>query len=98
LFVAFSLNGAPIRLTEERMKHIFSRHPEVQNNTQKILETISNPEIIQEGDFGVLLAIRRYEDKYLVVVYKELSKEDGFVLTAYYARYLNRKRKVILWR
>ena len=98
MFVAFSVNGVLIRLTEERMKHIFSRHPEMQNRTEKILETISDPDIIQEGDFGALLAIKRYEDKYLVVVYKEVSREDGFVLTAYFAKHLNPKRKIILWK
>jgi len=55
---------------------------------QEILETIAEPDLIQQGDSGELLAIRSYEStpmtrKHLVVPYREISREDGFVLTAY---------------
>ena len=35
--------------------------------------------------------------KYLVVVYRELSKEDGFVITAYFTSKPS-KRREILWK
>jgi hypothetical protein len=43
--------------------------------------------MVQEGDRGEFLAIRRYPDtplteKYLVVAYREISQQEGFVLTA----------------
>ena len=66
-----------------------------------ILETIENPDFILEGDYGALLAVRRYEktpvskDKYLIVVYKE-SSDDGFLITAYFTRRYAKWRKV-LW-
>lgn len=48
----------------------------------------AEPDMIQEGDFGELLAIRSYLEaplngKFLVVAYREVSDQDGFVLTAY---------------
>jgi len=47
---------------------------------------------------NTLMAVRKYEktpvseNKYLVVVYKEL-KDDGFVITAYFTRKLPKWRK-----
>jgi hypothetical protein len=57
---------------------------------ERVLETLEEPDLIQQGDFGEILAVRFYPkspltQKHLVVVYKELNKADGFVLTAYYA-------------
>lgn len=99
---AGSRNDVPIRLTEERWRHIVNQHPEMDGQREKALETLSEPDMIQEGDFGELLAIRRYAetpvgDKFLVVVYRESSAEDGFVLTAYLTRRPSARREVI-WR
>ena len=46
-----------------------------------------------KGDFEEKLAVRFYRrapltSKYLVVAYKELGPQDGFVVTAYFARRL----------
>lgn len=66
-----------------------------------VLETIENPDFILAGDFGELVAIKKYEktpvttDKYLTVVYKELNEVDGFVITAYFRRSYNTKRRTI---
>ena len=54
----------------------------------EILETLSDPDLLQEGDSGEILAVRRYEktpltSKYLVVPYREVSADDGFILTTY---------------
>lgn len=71
------------------------------NQVEKLKETLLNPHSILEGDYGELLAVRYYDKtpltgKYLVVVYKEISENDGIVLTAYYTRELSKRRKV-LW-
>ncbi len=34
-------------------------------------------------------------DKYLVAVYKETSEVDGFILTAYFSRSFNTKRRTV---
>lgn len=78
-----------------------NNHPETRNSILWILETVENPDLILEGDFGELLAVRRYEktpvtnDKYLIVVYKETSNLDGFILTAYFSRGINKSRKTV---
>ena len=88
--IGFSVNNVPIRLSKERFEHISSRHPEMKDSVSDILETINNPDLIQMGDAGTLLAIKKFprtpvsEQKLLVVVYREVHPADGFVLTAYY--------------
>lgn len=70
---------------------------DTKNCTSWILETIETPDLILAGDFGEFIAVRRYNktpvtfDKYLTVVYKETSKLDGFILTAYFSRSINEK-------
>jgi hypothetical protein len=83
--------GVPVRLTEERWRHIVDRHPEMDSQQEKLLETLAGPDMIQNGDFGELLAARLYvetplSEKFLVVAYREVSTEDGFILTAYLTR------------
>lgn len=100
--VARSREGVPIRLTRERWAHIIRRHPEMALQRTRVLETLSDPDLIQEGDYGERLAARFYDStplthKHLVVVYREATEEDGFVVTAYFARRLSAERRVI-WR
>ena len=77
-------------MTDERWAHIISRHPEINGARGKLLETISEPDLILKGDKGTKLAVRFYyktslSSKYLIVVYKEISRIDGFILTAYFS-------------
>lgn len=100
MLTIISVNSVPIRITDERLKHITERHPELKNQRDKIIETIKNPDFILKGDFNELLAVKFYEDtpltrKYLIVVYKEINRKDGFVITAYFtSRPLIRREKV----
>jgi hypothetical protein len=53
----------------------------------EVLETVEEPEFICEGNAGELIAIKEVEkEKYIVVIYRELEKEDGFVITAFLTR------------
>ena len=102
MIVIYSKNSVPIRITEERWGHITRRHPEMVLQKEKVEETVSNPDIIQEGDFGELLAVRFYPKtpltkKYLIVAYKEMPKRDGFILTAYFTDVPSKRRRV-LWK
>ena len=98
---ADSKNNRLIRLTDERISHIIKNHPEMKTCISWIIETIENPDFISIGDFGELIAVRKYEktpvttDKYLTAIYKETSMVDGFILTAYFSRSFNTKRKRI---
>ena len=53
-----------------------------------VLEAVEEPEAIYTGKVGEHIAVKEIE-KGNVVVYKELGKEDGFVITAF----LTRRRK-----
>ncbi|MBF8264440.1 MAG: hypothetical protein HW384_304 [Dehalococcoidia bacterium] len=97
-----SKNGVPIRLTQERWGHIARRHPEMENQREKVLETLSAPDMVQQGDLDTLIAVKLYtetplSEKYLIAVYRETSEADGFVLTAYFTNTPSERRKV-LWK
>ena len=93
-----SKNGIPIRLTHERWLHITEEHSEMAGYYYEVLETICKPEAIYKGKVDELIAIREIEQgKYLTVVYKELNKDDGFVITAFLTRRIGPiKRRVKL--
>ena len=91
-----SVSGVPIRLTAERWRHISEGHPDLAGKQAEILATIRSPDLVQEGDFDTLLAARKQDDLYLVVVYRELSASDGFVVAVYRARRLRQRNEV--WR
>ena len=98
--VVSSRNGVPIRLTEERWQHIVYRHRVMDGLHMRVLETVAEPDMIQQGDLGELLAVRFYPEtpvssKFLVAVYREVSPEGGFVLTAYLTSRLSARGPVI---
>jgi len=100
MVIVRSKNNVPIRLTIERWEHIIRRHTEMDGEKEKVLHTITDPDLIQQGDFGELIGIRFYEktpltSKYLVVIYKEVSNIDGFVVTAYYSKKPSERRQTI---
>lgn len=100
--IVLSRHGVPIRLSEERLAHITRRHPEMQGQETKILETISEPDLIQEGDAGTRIALNHYAatpltEKFCAVVYREVTEAEGFLLTAYFcSRYAAGRR--ITWK
>ena len=61
MIIVKSINHTPIRLTLERRKHITTRHPEMDGQKERVLENLTEPYLVQEGDFGELLAARFYE-------------------------------------
>ena len=100
MLFAVSKNNVPIRLPEERWHHIVNRHPEMRKHQGEVLDTVEEPDFIQEGDFGVLLAARFYSrttltSKYVMVAYRELGEQDGFVLTAYLTNRPALRRRVV---
>lgn len=86
LGTVLSKNGVLIRLTEERWAHIVTSHLEINpNDSKSVMAVIEDPDLILQGDFGELLAVKKKAriKAYFVVPYKELSDGDGFILTAY---------------
>ena len=95
--IANSVNGVPIRFTDERWQHIVSNKPYMQSYYDKILDTIENPTWILRGHGHTLVAVQSIRRlNHLHVVYREINRSDGFVITAFLARKVN--RGTIIWR
>jgi len=94
--VVFSINDVPIRLTDERWEHIVSNKPYMESYFNRMLETVEEPTWILRGYAGSKIAVVAVaKQRYLHVVYKEISQTDGFIITAFIARKIN--RRMILW-
>jgi len=94
---AISTKGVPIRLTDERWLHIVENHDEMAGHYDDVLDTVENPDFILPGYGGALIAVKELaRRRFLSVVYRELSRSDGFVITAYITSKV--RRRAILWR
>ncbi len=95
---AKTVNGVTIRLPDERWVHITEEHAEMAGYLYDVLETIQRPLSIFEGNSGELIAAREIEPgKYLVAVYREIDRDDGFVITAFLTRrwkQLERRKRI----
>jgi len=92
-----SVNGVPIRLTDERWQHIVGNKPYMQSYYDRILDTVENPTWILRGHGNTLVAVQSIRRlNHLHVVYREINRNDGFVITAFLARKVN--RGTIIWR
>lgn len=92
-----SVNGVPIRLTYERWFHITENHDDLASYFFEVLETVGTPDLILRGNKGTLKALKNMgKNKWLTVVYREVSKNDGFVITAYFLS--NKPKGEIVWK
>lgn len=95
--IVYSVNKVPIRLTYERWYHIVENHDDLASYYYEVLETIENPDFVLRGNKGTLKATRNFgKDKWLVVIYREKIKSDGFIITAYFLD--NRPKGEIIWK
>jgi hypothetical protein len=82
--VVDSVNGVPIRLTEERWSHIVDNKPYMSAYYGKVISTIENPTWVVRGYAGALVAISTLgRRRYLNVAYREISRYDGFIIAAF---------------
>ena len=94
--VVYSVNSVPVRLTDERWIHIVEHHDDLAGHYDDCLDAIEEPDFVLRGYGGSLIAVRGAgRNRYLAVVYKELSDNDGFVITAYFSTKV--KRDTQLW-
>ncbi|MBI4313992.1 MAG: hypothetical protein HY594_04165 [Candidatus Omnitrophica bacterium] len=96
---AISKHGVPIRLPLERWFPIEENHDELAGRYSCVLEAVADPDFIVRGYAGEFLAVRAIESsKFLVVVYREQSAEDGFVITAFLTkRVKSLLKRGVLW-
>ena len=97
LDTVLSVNNVPIRLTDERWyDHILEEHHEMVSYMQDILAAVKSPEYILRVRNGALAAVVNYGKEFLHVYYKEVSRKDGFIITAFFKPTFN--RKLVIWR
>lgn len=94
--VSYSQNGVPIRLTQERWEHIIDNKPYMEKHYETVLTAVERPTRILRGYAGALVAVLTLSrQQHLHVVYKEINSGDGFVVTAFIARKVNKRMQ--LW-
>lgn len=94
-----SKNNVIIRLTEERWFHITEEHSEMAGLYFEVLETVESPKAIYLGNEGEYIAVKEIaENKFLIVIYKEINKIDGFVITAFMTKRIKQiERRTKIW-
>jgi len=50
LGIADSVNGVPIRLTDERWEHILDSHPDMASFRETVLDAVEKPDYILAAD------------------------------------------------
>ena len=95
------VRGRRIRLTEERVTHLETDHPEMKGQIERAHETVADPDRIvsARSDEKAELYYRLYTEtpvtmKFMCVVVKD-SETDGFVVTAYYTDSV--KKGTLVW-
>jgi len=93
--------GRSIRLSDERVHHLETQHPEMINQLERISEILMGPDRIVQSrtDESVELFYKRYpitpvSEKFLCVVVKTLLS-GSFIITAYYTDTI--KKGAVLW-
>jgi len=81
---AESINKIPIRLNDERWFHIIENHNDLAGYYDEVLITVELLDFVVKGYKDALIAVRKIKNKYLAVIYKELSQNDRLVITAYF--------------
>ena len=90
-----SVDGVPIRLTHERWFHIVESHDDMAGYYDDVLETIESPDLVLRGYRGSFIAVRSYgRRRYLMVVYRQVSADYGFIITAYFTSKIDRRKAV----
>ena len=82
--VVYSKHNVPIRLSPDRWMHMVEHHDYLAGYRDHVLEAIGDPDAIVRGKSGELLALKSMTARTLVVAYRETSRVDGFVITAFF--------------
>ena len=90
-----------VRLTDERLDHILNDHPEMADQSERLGETLHNPDTIVRSKtdndvelFYKLFASTPVSSKYMCVVLK-IKNNDIFIITAYFTDTV--KKGAVLW-
>ena len=107
LAIVKSKSGAHIRLTVKQWEHIVTARPELGEFMKQILDAVENPDEVLEPPPKVkpqLHAIKRIPrlsevglSRNLVVVFREISSREGFIITAFPISDRRKNRMYRLW-
>ena len=85
-------HGNEVRFTDERLRHMLRRHPEMAFQLHRLAETLARPDAVRVSKSGpaVQLYYRSYPDlrgrnRYLCLVVRKRSSHS-FILTGYLGR------------
>ena len=82
-------------MTPERWMHIVEARDELAGRMNDILESVEEPAWVTRGYRGALVAWKGFGRRsYLGVVYKESSRKDGFIVTAFFTTKPKRRNRV----
>jgi len=108
LAVVKSKSGALIRLPMKQWEHIVTARPELGDFMKEILNAVKQPDEVLEPMQRVrpqLHAVKRFErlsdvglSQNLVVVYRETTSQEGFIITAFPISDRRKERMYRLWR
>ncbi|MGI8883267.1 MAG: hypothetical protein ACR2IA_03375 [Pyrinomonadaceae bacterium] len=96
LDIVESIDGVPIRLTDERWEHITDEHPYMNGFYDEVLKSIDHPEFITRGQKGTKIAVVNLgRSRWLHVMYREINRNDGFIITAFIDEFFEKNK--IIW-
>ena len=92
-------------MTEERWFHVTKHHPELKRLRRLVLRTVAQPKsVFLFAKTGDLAAVAQFAElaklglsSNLVVHYRELSNQDGFIVTAFPISSRRMRRKFTRW-
>lgn len=102
-FEVVSKHKKKIRLTEVQWAHISLRHPELENQIDKMILTLKKPDFIyyspQEENYHYYKFFDKtpLTNKYLLLIIKYMNGE-GFVITTFFISKIKVKGKVLKWK
>lgn len=82
--VLYNDRGMPVRLTEERIRHIVEEHPVMSRLLDHIADALANPDYVVTSRRvpEVVLYYRSIGDRFICAVVAK-TESDAFVLTSY---------------
>lgn len=108
LAVVKSKRGMLIRVTMKQWEHIVTARPELGNLMKEILDAVEHPDEVLEPLQRIkpqLHAVKKSEkllsaglSQNLVVVYREATLQEGFIMTAFPISDRRKARMYRLWR
>lgn len=102
VFETLSVQNKNIRLTETQWAHIRLKHAECEGQTDKMVSTITDPDVIRFDSREDVYHYSRYfqktpvSDKHMLVIVRHLNG-DGFVITAFFVSKTRMEGKVNIY-